>query len=364
MDETIATSASDSTDVAAPSMADTIRETLSNINARGDESAEPAAEPQEQTEAAKQGRDDRGRFAPKSEPEGEPISEVADAAKQGPTDDAPAVAEQRLPRWSKQALEAWRGLPDGEAKDAILRAGLARDDAFFAGIENYKTPAERWTKFEQSVGPETINYLRAKANGDEAAGLRGLVQLEQWANSQPQQFIQWFARNAGINLGEGWQPVQEQAQPRQDPAVAELQRQIQSMQQAEQQRQQQAMTADLDRFIAEHDKAGYLNDWIDAPGGAQPGPFVQRFLWFMQSGAAKNYADAYAMAKAATPEIQQAEVARLRAEAIEAERKAQATRDAKRAASVNVQSRGSLPPTHPVGTMEDTIRETYRRLTS
>ena len=352
MDDLTTSQAPEST----PSMADTIRETLQSINSREDEAPEatteaPEATPEEPAKIA--ARDEAGKFAKQEEP------------KEGTEQPAEGIEEKKYPRWNKQAIEAFNKIPDGPEKEQIRQAALLRDKSFFEGIEAYKAPAQNWSKLEQALGNENINYLRSKAGGDEVAGLKGLVQLEQWANAKPQEFIQWFAKNANIDLGN----MQQAEQSYQDPQVQQLQQKLSMIEQREGQRAQleaqnklQSVEQDLAKFQESADKAGYLDDWQDSPRGLVPGPFSQKFVNFLKTGVASNYAEAYEMAKAATPEIRDAEATRLRSEAVEAERKAQAARNAKRVQGVNVNSRGNLPPTEPIGTMADTIRATYRRL--
>lgn len=80
----------------------------------------------------------------------------------------------------------------------------------------------------------------------------------------------------------------------------------------------------------------------------------------MSNGQASTMQEAYDKAVWAVPEIR----AKLQAEQQAAERKIAADKAAaaKKAASVNVPARGKHPSAAPVGSMEDTIRATYRRL--
>jgi hypothetical protein len=81
----------------------------------------------------------------------------------------------------------------------------------------------------------------------------------------------------------------------------------------------------------------------------------------LRSGICQTLAEAYERAIWSVPEVR----AKVVAEQQQSSAKAAADRaaEAKKAASVNVQRRGSLPGVQPVGTMEDTIRQTYRKLT-
>jgi hypothetical protein len=80
----------------------------------------------------------------------------------------------------------------------------------------------------------------------------------------------------------------------------------------------------------------------------------------LQAGLAKDLADAYEQAVWRNPTIRASILAEQQAEAKKgATQKAQA---AKTAASVNVRTRPSMPVSQPIGTMDDTIRSTLRRL--
>jgi hypothetical protein len=82
----------------------------------------------------------------------------------------------------------------------------------------------------------------------------------------------------------------------------------------------------------------------------------------LQAGTAKDLADAYEQAIYANPTTRALVLAEQQAKAKEeATQKAQA---AKQAASVNTRNRPSMPVSQPIGTMDDTIRATLRRLNS
>jgi hypothetical protein len=80
----------------------------------------------------------------------------------------------------------------------------------------------------------------------------------------------------------------------------------------------------------------------------------------LQAGQAKDLQDAYEQAVWANPQTRTSLIAQQQQEA-----KAKATQTAqaaKQAASVNTRARPSMPISQPIGTMDDTIRATLRRL--
>jgi len=84
----------------------------------------------------------------------------------------------------------------------------------------------------------------------------------------------------------------------------------------------------------------------------------------LQAGLATDLNDAYEKAIYANPTVR-AKVLAQQQEQAEAQRKAiaaQKAQAAKQASSVNVTRKGTMAAAKPVGSMEDTIRETAREL--
>ena len=326
----------------SPSMEDTIRDTLHNLTG-----GEPLTEETEQTESRV--RDESGKFA-------KPVATepVAEAAEQ-PAEEQPAEPE-KLPRWRKDELQHWTTLPES-VKAAVLR----REEDIHRGIQQYKTEAEFGASLRQVLDEQRAAQLTTHYGGVQQ-GIGELFKLSDFAAQDPQGFIQWFAAQRGLDLASVGQAP---AATTETEALRIARQTEQRIAQWEKQQQDQAINWQVEQisnFQQEHDKAGYMDDWHETPSGLQPGQFTQRFIHALKTGEAKTPAEAYEYAKRNTPEVYAAEVARLQAEAEERVRKDFATKQAKRASSVNTQPRGSLPPVEPVGTIEDTIRNTYRNL--
>lgn len=331
----------------SPSMEDTIRDTLHSLTG-----GEPLTEEAEQPESTGRIRDESGKFAKTAQETTDPVAEVAEQ----PTEEAQPAEPEKLPRWRKDELQHWTTLPES-VKAAVLR----REEDIHRGIQQYKTEAEFGASIRQVVDDKRAAELTTYYGGVQQ-GIGELFKLSDFAAQDPQGFIQWFAQQSGIDLGGIGQAP---AQPTETEALRIARQTEQRIAQWERQQQDQALNSTVEqisKFQQEHDKAGYMDDWHETPSGLQPGAFTQRFIHALKTGEAKNPAEAYEYAKRNTPEVYAAEVARLQAEAEERVRKEFATKQAKRASSVNTQPRGSLPPVEPVGTIEDTIRETYRNL--
>ncbi len=81
----------------------------------------------------------------------------------------------------------------------------------------------------------------------------------------------------------------------------------------------------------------------------------------LQAGQAKDLSDAYEQAIYANP-ITRASVLQQQTQQVKAESAERAQR-AKAASSVNMRSRPPIDTAEPVGSIDDTIRRTYRQLT-
>jgi len=402
---------------------DTLRETLRGLNAEEvvkDEPVETPTEPvepstekdvpkdrsAEPSEPAKSGRtanrlrDEKGRLLPgKKEQEAAPQSpegapKGSPVAGQAPAEAAPQQPEQpsiddlqnRL-RWRKGVVAKFQTL-DPEVQGEILR----RADDFHKGIEQYRTAAQLGSAIEKAAAPYRHLIEAEGSTLDRAFGdyLRTVTTFRNGTPQQKQQALMQVAQQFGIALpgfqqqAQGFDQglTQEQAQAlQQNPWLAQMyqgwqnqfgqlqqrisqfetQAQLRERQAAEQ--QDRAVSSAIDQFEAQNDKDGWMDDWIVSPDGSKtPGPFRNLMSSFLESGTAKTLNEAYEHALWAHPEARKVQLARQQAQADETRRKAQAVEQAKRAASVNVRSRGTLPATEATGSMEDTLRETYRRV--
>jgi hypothetical protein len=168
--------------------------------------------------------------------------------------------------------------------------------------------------------------------------------------------IMKIAQDYGVDLG---QVQQYQAdQPYVDPQVQQLQGQLSQMQswiqqqtQAREQQERASLNSEIASFAAAPENNYFEHVKNDMAG-------------LLQSGLASTLKEAYDKAIYANPTIRAQVLAQQQAKADEARKqdanqKAQA---AKRAASVNVSRKGVMPASKPVGSMDDTIRETAMRL--
>lgn len=330
-----------------PSMDDTIRATLADIESR-----------EETTEQAEQRlRDDRGRFAAKegAEPDASAIEaqEAPNAAPEASqTPSAPAVSPEL------QRLGLRRDEADSIAQNPVaMQAMIRRSEEMHRGLEQYREKAQVGVAFEQAMQPymATIQSLGVRPEQAVQKLLSADHSLRYGSPQQKQAMLAQIGRDYGIE-----QLSQEQLanQPQVDPQVQALHTELQQMRawihqqnQAKDWQERTELNSSIEKFAANPSNA-YFNDVRDDMAG------------FLQAGLATSLEDAYEKAIYANPTIREKVIAEQQTKTGEAKRLAanQTAQAARQAAQVNVSRRGKIPPQKSVGTMEDTIRETAEKL--
>lgn len=325
------------------SMDDTIRETLRSLKEKGAEIVPETPEAPE--EKAARIRDEQGKF------------KAAEKAQNEPGAPQTAEPEQPIQPAVKAAPNTWRKGPaekfinaDPEIQEEVLR----RENDFFKGIEQYKERANFGDAMARAIEPfaQTVRQLGVTPDVAVRELMAADHKLRYGTPAEKAQYFQYLAQSYGVDLGS----VQEQAQnqPYIDPTVAELQQRVQQLTgyiaQQESSKQQQAdavLNSEIAQFAADP-----KNRHFESVKG--------HMAALLQAGHATSLSDAYEQAVYANPNTRAAVLAEQQAAArAEAAKKAQA---AKTASSVNVRSRPSMPTATPIGTMDDTIRQTLRRL--
>lgn len=320
------------------SMDDTIRETLRSLQEKGAviEDETPAT-PEAPEEKAQRIRDEKGKFA-KTDPV---ISEAVE------TPETPVKAAPNT--WKKEVAEKWATLPP-EVQSEVER----READFHKGIETYKQKAQFAETIERTIAPYVATIQALGVTPDVA--IQGLLnadhRLRYGTPQEKSYYMAELAKSYGIDLGQ----IPQGEQPPIDPTISALQQQVQQLtgyiqNQASQVQQAEAQT--LNSTIASF-AADPKHSHFESVRG--------HMAALLQAGQAKDLEDAYEQAVYANPTTRAAMIAQQQAVAREeAAKKAQA---AKTAASVNVRARPSMPVSQPIGSMDDTIRATLRRLQS
>lgn len=341
-------------------MSETIRATFREIQSRGKdevsvasaplpEAGEPAA-----TETAGAGdgepaglsdrpRDEKGRFAPKAET----------PAEAAPAPDAPKapVKQAYVPKWKKEALEAYGKLPP-ELRTVIEPELQRRDEDFHKGIEGYKTKAQVAEEWEKAISPyaATFQSMRVQPQQAVSALLATEHALRYGTPAQKAALLQTIIRDYGIQLPSG---EQAQMAPQIDPALQQVSQQVAQLQWQLQQREQEAMAA----------KERELSAQIEAFKADKPYYETLRPMMaaLLQTKQADDLPDAYEKAFSAHPATKAIAEAQQR-ERWEKERQAKAEA-ARKAAAVNIKPKGVVAPSaSPKGEMRETIAAKLREL--
>lgn len=313
-----------------PSMDETIAAKWAEIEARGD-IAEDAPEPA--------GRDEKGRFAAKiPEPEQSEIQqEEIKPARKPPSS------------WKKEAQERYSSL-DPLFQDEIDR----READFHKGIEAYKQKAQIADEWDRAIQPymQTIQQFGIPPQAAISNLLAADNLLRNGNPIQKQQYFMKLAQDYGVDLTP--QPQQE-IDPKLQPLYQQVQGLTQRLQASEAERQQQIAQAQqqeqqkLNSQIAEFAKA---NEHFEAVRGEMAA--------LLQAGAASDLNDAYQKAIWANPDVRAALLAKQQEQQKqESQKKVQ---EAKKMSQINVKKKGTFDQAKPIGSMDETIRETAQRL--
>lgn len=331
------------------SMDDTIRDVLRAQQERSQESAEaPEAAPvatatEEPEEAAKRIRDAQGKFAATAPTAESPVA--AKEAEPAPVETQASIAPNT---WKKEVAEQWATLPP-----AVQAEVQRREADFHKGIEQYRAAATFAQSMEKTIAPYMATMQALKVTPE--AAINELLafdhQLRYGSQQQKQQLFAQLAQTFGIDTN-GLQHIEQQQI---DPNLAALQQQVQNLNgyiQNQQLTAQQQAEAQLNSEIA-----AFAAD----PSHSHFEVVRPHMAALLQAGLAKDMQDAYEQAVNANPTTRAAVIAEQQA-AIRADQAAKA-QAAKAAASINTKVRPAMPVAKPIGTMDDTIRETLRRLT-
>lgn len=328
------------------SMESTMRDTLATMD-NAEATAQTVVEP-ETTETATETaeekaerlRDERGRFA-----KGETTAETAETPETTEQVEQPDLS--KAPGSWPNEMKAKFGTLPPEVQDYITR----READVSRSINAFSQKAKAYDSISQVLQPYE-GLIRA--DGLEPTGVINGLMSTYYAlrNGAPQQkaaAVAQLINQFGVNLellGEdGTAGNSAAADPQLYAKVSQLEQMLMTRQQADEQAQQAQVEATIEQFKA---TAPHF-ETVKVQMGA-----------LLEKGLAKDLQDAYDQACWASPEVRatllQQQEAKRREEAL------RIAEGAKKAAAVNVTRRGIQPPAKPQGSMEDTMRETFRRL--
>lgn len=328
------------------SMDDTIRDTLRSLQTPEEPAAEmvadtPAGAVEEPEAAAARLRDAQGKFAAAPPVVGaEPAAEV-------PAEPAAPAVEPAPNTWKKEAAAQWASLPP-DVRAEIQR----REQDMHRGIEQYKTAANFGHSIERVIAPYAQTMQKLGVTPDQAISefMAADHTLRFGSPQEKSAYLAQLAHNYGVDLGQTAE-AHANFNPQQHALHIEnkqLQAQLQNYQQTQQLQQEQALNSEIESFAADPSHSHF-----EAVRGHMSA--------LLQAGQAKDLADAYEQAVYANPTTRAAVLQQqAAAQREEAAKKAQA---AKAAASINHRPRPAMPVAQPIGSMDDTIRNEFRRLT-
>jgi hypothetical protein len=329
------------------SMEDTIAETLADIESRGESEPE---ETETEQEAADRIRDEKGRFAKKEEPE--PVAqEVIEPEPVIPVGVPPELQRLGLRKEEAEAMAL--------APEAVRNAFIRRSEEMHKGLETYREKAQIGERMLQSLQPfmPTIQALGVDP-GEATARLFNVEHTLRFGNQQQKlAMIHQVMSEYGINPDDAYTYTQNApAAPQADPQVAQLYQYVQQLEQKQtqllnqqQQREMETLNSEISRFSADKPHFDSVRNEMAA---------------LLQAGIATDLQSAYEQAIYANPQVRAQVLAAQQAEQEEKRKqesnvKAQA---AKKSASVNVPRKGIMGAQRPIGSMDETIRETAQKL--
>jgi hypothetical protein len=259
----------------------------------------------------------------------------------------------------KRAPSSWTAAGKAEfakSSQVVQDEVLRREADFHAGLDTYKTMAQKGQSFEQTVAPfmATIQSLGATPEQALTQLFTADHQLRYGSPESKTQMAIKIFKDYGIDPNlvfaayQNGEPVP--TAPNQEyQALQQKVTALETERQQERQGQQAREAASLNSEIADFSKGKEHFETVREDMAA-----------LLQTGRATTLQDAYDKAVRINPVTFAAEQAKQLA--MQNADKAKKAADAKRSASVNITSRGVIAPKAAVGTFEETIRSEAERL--
>ena len=259
--------------------------------------------------------------------------------------------------WTKEALADWAAIPP-RAQQEILK----REEDALRGITQYKAGAELGQKYDSVVEP--YRPILAAENIDPVQLFQSFAAnhylLSRGTPAQKTELAANLITGYGIDLNALLDHLGTKNFSTPAPEVQALQREVDALK-AERQRQTESERAAIEARV-EAEIAEFAAD----PAHPYFNELVNDISQLMGTGLAKSLTEAYEKAVYANPVTRQKELDRLTAaNQSSAQIAEQARRDkiARSTAADVTTQQTSRNGTVPVGTMDDTLAETMRRIT-
>lgn len=267
---------------------------------------------------------------------------------------APVVQTRSVPKaWPKEMHDYW-GKTDPKVQEYLE----LREKQMLEGLDQYKQAAQYGNALQQVLQPYHPILQQKGLDAPRAVAdlMQAYVQLTQGTPESRWQAYQKIRENFGLQ-----DPTAQPNGQSIDPQIQSLKQQFETMQQAvtaQQQASLQEARAKADQAVtafAEDPTHHYFND------------VAEDMTALLKSNASLSLQEAYDKAVWANPVTRAKEIARVQTEH-EATLKENARLQAlpkKKAQGVNVNGRETQrTSTEPLGTMDDTLRETFKAIKS
>lgn len=319
-----------------------ISEGLFGQEPEGDEASEPKVE-------------ERQEPAPKEEPAAPPT----EGGEEKPAEEnSQAVQDTGAPKtWSKEGIAEWAAVPD-RVKQEIHK----REQDMFRGLEQYREKADLGSKYDAVVEPFRAQLIAEQVDP---------VQLFQsfsgnhylLSRGTPEQKLD-VAANLVRSYGLDIDAIKERlgnTPPPPSPEVLEFRERLAKLEGGVNQITQKDLDARKAEFAAQVEtfSKDSKNIYFDE--------LATDIANLIKSGTATSLQQAYDLAVYHNPTTRQKEIDRITADKISEAQKAEADRleAAKKAKGANVKSgQKTQDGTVPVGTLDETLNETYAAIKS
>jgi len=307
--------------------------------------------PQEETPAAVEAKPARahgpdGKFVKVDQPADGVVAATPAATEQKPYDAYPSS-------WKKDHETTWKGIPE-QVRAEIHR----REQDFLSGLKEYKEPAAFGKALAADLLPHLDTFRRLNTTPQNVVRevMGTWSTLVNGTPDQKRQALLQVARNYGIDLGAGAAPSPQNGahQPATGVDFSPVLQRVESLEQTLQAQRAESQRLEQERMDAE------IGQFGKDPKHEHFEAVRQEMGRLIQAGSAQTLQDAYDKAVWSLPET--------RAKLLEKETQERSKRladeaaAARKAALANVTRRGTPPTVQKPGSMDDTIRSEYRRL--
>lgn len=286
-------------------------------------------------------------------------AEDQEESEESEGEDSPEPPES----WSAEEKKQFEQLPS-EAQKIVAAKEQEREQQLSEKTKELEESQERYKAFDEILKPRERAWAMNGTTPDQA--VRQLLHLSDYAAENPEQFLQWFAQQRGLDLQRLAGGSQSDDDEYVDPELKSLRDEVRQLRQERdqekhqsaqsQQAQIQQVIQDFAQDTESHPYFEELQGEIAAqlPGVRQANP---------QASPKEHLETAYQKAVWANETTRKKEIERQRkADEAERRKKSKASADkAKKAAGTNVRSKGSPPGGESPKSMEETMAEAYDR---